>query len=251
MAHNRHFLAFAAMMRGRSKEALSAARLLVARIPDEFLRDYAGIADGFTVFVPEVMMRFGMWNEILAEPEPRGGLPYALAIWRFTRAAALNALGRTGEAAAERRLFRQAARTVPRDATFGNNSARTLLAIASDVLDGEFAAKAGDYRRSLNLLRRAVRHEAGLVYDEPPDWIQPVRHTLGAVLLKAARPAEAEQVYRADLEQFPENGWSLFGLARALEAQGKKTEAADIEARFQKVWSDADVTLASTCYCQS
>lgn len=95
-----------------------------------------------------------------------------------------------------------------------------------------------------------MRIEDGLRYDEPPDWMEPVRHTLGAVLLRAGRHAEAEAVYREDLARYPENGWSLFGLGRALHLQDKHDEAAGIEARYRKVWARGDVTLASTCYCQ-
>jgi predicted Zn-dependent protease len=103
----------------------------------------------------------------------------------------------------------------------------------------------------LSALRRAVKKEDGLRYDEPPDWSIPVRHALGAFLLKAKQPVEAEQVYREDLQRWPENGWSLFGLTQALEQQGKTAEAKEIKRRFEKVWQRADVTLRSSCFCQS
>jgi cytochrome c-type biogenesis protein CcmH/NrfG len=100
-------------------------------------------------------------------------------------------------------------------------------------------------------MREAVRHEDNLRYDEPPDWIQPARHTLGAVLLRAGRPAEAEAVYREDLQKNPENGWSLMGLRNALLMQGKGTDAAKADARFRKAWAHADVSPKFTCYCQA
>ncbi len=176
---------------------------MVAAVPGDFLRDYTGIADGYMVFVPETLMRFGKWEEILKEPEPAANLPLSRALWRFTRAVSLTALGRTEEAARERDAFRKAAASVPKDYVFGNNRASELLAIASNLLDGEMAAKSGRFEEAVKRLREAVRIEDGLVYNEPPDWIQPARHTLGAVLLRAGKPADAEAVYRQDLVRAP------------------------------------------------
>jgi tetratricopeptide (TPR) repeat protein len=223
---------------------------MVAAVPDDFIRDYTGIVDGYMVFVPETLMRFGRWEEILKEPEPAANLPLSRALWRFVRAVSLTALGRTDEAAREREAFRKAAAAVPKDYAFGNNKASELLAIASNLLDGEMAAKRERFDEAVKHLREAVRIEDGLLYNEPPDWIQPARHTLGAVLLRAGKPAEAEAVYRQDLVRAPENGWALNGLGRALRLQKKDAEAAETEARFRKQWARADVTLGSTCFCQ-
>ena len=249
MAHNQHFLAYALMMQGRSAQALEAARSMVASVPEEFLQEFAGVADGYMVIVPEVLMRFGRWKEILAEPEPRESLPLARSLWRYMRSVSLTALGRLEEAEKEREAFRLAAAAVPKDRTFGNNPAGLLLEIAARMLDGEMAAKRGRFDESVRTLREAARIEDSLRYDEPPDWIQPVRHTLGAVLMTAGRYADAERVYREDLAKFPENGWSLFGLGRALRLQKKDVEASAAEERFRKIWAGADVRLGSTCYC--
>ena len=94
--------------------------------------------------------------------------------------------------------------------------------------------------------RKALAIEDAGIYFEPPKWYYPVRHSLGAALLKAGHQAEAEQVYREDLRRFPENGWSLFGLAQALRAQGKTTEAAAADARFRRAWATTDVTLTAS-----
>jgi tetratricopeptide (TPR) repeat protein len=171
-------------------------------------------------------------------------------MWRFTRAIALTALDRGKEAAGERDAFRRASAAVPPEWTFGNNPASSILAIAAKMLDGEMAARRGRFAEPEKLLREAARTEDALRYNEPPDWMQPVRHTLGAVLLRAGKRKEAEVVYREDLARYPENGWSLFGLGRALRLQGKNEEAALIEERFKKAWGASDVTLGSTCYCQ-
>jgi tetratricopeptide (TPR) repeat protein len=250
MAHNSHFLAFTAMMRGRSEEALRAGRQMVAEVPPEFIREFGPVVDGYLIFASEVLMRFGRWNEILAEPKPPEGLPFSLAMWHFTRAVAFNALNRADDTKTEVAAFKAAAAAVPKEYQFGNSSAADLLAIASLVLNGEIAARAGQFEQAIADLREAVRIEDSLRYDEPPDWIQPVRHTLGAVLLRANRPAEAEVIYREDLQRFPENGWALFGLHQALETQGKKAEATLAQRRFAREWAAADVKIDSTCYCQ-
>lgn len=249
MAHNEHFLAFTAMMRGRSTEALQLARGMVAAMPEDFVQQYTQAADGYMIFPSEVLMRFGRWEEMLLESQPREGLPLSRALWHFTRAVALTALDRTDTAVREREAFQAAAAAVPKDWTFGNNLAADLLAIATKVLDGEMAARAGRLDESVALLTEGARLQDALRYDEPPDWIQPVRHTLGAVLLRAKRPAEAEKVYRDDLAQYPENGWSLYGLARALREQGKESDAVVAEARFAKAWNAADIRIDSTCHC--
>jgi tetratricopeptide (TPR) repeat protein len=125
-----------------------------------------------------------------------------------------------------------------------------VLEIAARLLDGEILLREGKIEAALAALREAVEREDKLRYAEPPAWAQPVRHALGAALLQRARLAEAEDVYREDLARTPDNGWSLFGLAQALRLQNKNpAEAADLEARFKRVWAQADVTLTSSCFC--
>jgi tetratricopeptide (TPR) repeat protein len=250
MAHNAHFLAFVAMMRGRSEEALSCASNMVQGIPEAFLKDYAPIADGYMIFVAEVLMRFGRWQEILAVQEPGANLPLSRALWRYTRTSALTALNHLQEAQSEKELFEKAVAAVPKDWRFGNNSAADILAIAGKVLEGEISAKQGRFETAIPKLEEAAHLEDALKYDEPPDWIQPVRHTLGAVLLKAGNPSRAETVYQEDLGRYPGNGWALMGLRNALRLQGKTDEAKDIQKRFAKAWADADVNPEYTCYCQ-
>ena len=251
MTHNTHFLAWVSMMQGRSAEALSCARKMVDGIPDDFLKEYGPIADGYLAIVPETLMRFGKWEEILKEPEPREDLFLARALWRYTRVVALTALDRKTEADSEREAFAKAVAAVPKDRTMGNNSAADLLAIATLVVDGGMLARADHLEPAIVKLQEAVQREDKLRYDEPPDWIQPVRHTLGAVLLRAKRATEAEAVYRGDLKRNPENGWALMGLRDALQQQGRKEEAAKVDQRFHKAWSTADVSPETTCYCQA
>jgi tetratricopeptide (TPR) repeat protein len=250
MAHNAHFLAFVAMMQGRGEEAIERARSMVNGVPEEFLKEYAPIADGYMIFVSEALMRFGRWNEVLQAPEPAGNLPLSRALWHYTRSSALTALNHLEEAQKEKASFDQAAAAVPKDWHFGNNSADDILRIAARILDGELAAKEGKYQEAIPALQEAARWEDNLRYDEPPDWIQPVRHTLGAVLLKAGKTADAENVYREDLALYPGNGWGLLGLHQSLEAQGKTAEAKAVQTRLKKAWAHADVQPKFTCYCQ-
>jgi len=250
MAHNSHFYAFASMMQGRSEAAMSTARKMIAEIPDDFLKEFGPVIDGFMIFPSEVLMRFGRWEEILKEPEVAPGFPLSGALQKYLRAVALTALGRLEDAEKEAGLFQAARAKVPAEQSFGNNTASNLLEIASHQLQGEMEAKRNHLDEAIRHLRQAVAIQDTLRYDEPPDWIQPARHTLGAVLLTANRAADAEKVYREDLEFYPENGWSLLGLSRALEEQGKSAEAKATQKRFDRAWQDADIKITSSCLCQ-
>ncbi len=252
MAHNRHMLAYAAMMTGRSREALLSIRALVAEMPADWLTENAAFADGFLAMPIEVLMRFGRWDEILAEPEPAAALavPITRALRRYARGVALAAKGDVDGARAEQRAFAEARAQVPQGAFFGNNAAADILAVAEALLRGEVLYRAGEVDAGLAALRDAQGLEDKLRYNEPPDWIQPVRHALGAALLQSARLAEAEAVLREDLRRLPENGWGLFGLARALRLQKRDVEAAEVEARFERIWAQADFKLTSPCLCQ-
>jgi tetratricopeptide (TPR) repeat protein len=123
---------------------------------------------------------------------------------------------------------------------------KTALSIAVHALSGEIATRHGDLEAGINHFREAVKIEDAGLYFEPPKWYYPIRHSLGAALVKAGRNAEAEKVYREDLRRFPENGWSLFGLAQALRAQRKNAEADAVEARFRRAWASTDVTLTAS-----
>jgi len=111
---------------------------------------------------------------------------------------------------------------------------------------GEIATRSGKADEGVAHFRQALAIEDKGLYFEPPKWYYPIRQSLGAALLKAGRNAEAEQVYREDLKRFPENGWSLYGLAAALKAQGKAGEAAAVQKRFARAWTDADVKLTAS-----
>jgi tetratricopeptide (TPR) repeat protein len=143
MSHNRHMLAFVAMMRGQSALATRAGRELVAAMPEAWLRDYAPIADGFHATPYELHVRFGRWNEMLAEPEPRESFPLARALRLYARGVALAALKRPGEARAEQKAFLAAREAVPATASFGNNTAADILGVAAAALEGEILYREG------------------------------------------------------------------------------------------------------------
>jgi tetratricopeptide (TPR) repeat protein len=249
MAHNHHMLAYAAIMRGQSKLAIEAINDMAKGVPPEWVKENAAVADGFTAMPLEILVRFGKWDEVLAAPEPPDYLPIARALRHGSRGIALAAKGEVEKAKAEQGAFLVAKGKLPAEARFGNNAAADLLAVAEHLLAGEIRIREGKTEIGLAELREAVRREDALKYDEPPDWIHPVRHPLGAILLAEGRAAEAEQVYREDLKKLPDNGWSLFGLARSLELQGKRDEAAKVQAQFQAAWRDADIKITSSCLC--
>ncbi len=249
MAHNHHFLAFASMMEGRSKEAIKAARSMIAGVPDDFLKEQPALIDPYMMIELDVLKRFGRWDDVLKQPRPAPTLPITTAFWHYARGIAYSAKGDVPAAKREQEDFHAAVRTVPADALMAINSAHKVLSIADSVLAGEIALAREQYDEAAAALREAVRIEDELLYMEPPEWIQPSRHTLGAVLTAAGRHAEAEKVYREDLDRWPENGWSLYGLAACLRVRGATAEAQQVEARFKKVWANADTTIGSSCLC--
>ena len=251
MAHNHHMLAFAAMMIGRRAEALDAIDTMAGAIPPSWAKENALIADGFLAMPVEVRLRFAMWDEVLAAPEPEATFPFARAMRLYARAVALNAKGDTAAARAEQKAFAAARAALPASAIFGNNSAPNLLTVADRVLEGEISYREGKHEQAFKALREAVVHESQLRYDEPPSWILPARHSLGAALLDAGRAAEAEKVFRDDLKHLPHNGWGLYGLEKSLRMQRKNAEAQKVAAEFRKAWAGADFTITSPCACIS
>ena len=247
--HNVHFLAYAAMMEGRYQTAIDAARKIEKQIPREFLQRYVTIADGFMPTALHVLLRFGKWEEILAEPEPESWRLFSRAEWHFARSVALSAGGKPEEARRELKLMDEVSDEVTEEWLMGNNPAREVLAVARTMAAGELAFREGETERAFQLLRDAVALEEGLSYDEPPGWMQPVRHALGALLLADQRHAEAEAVYRADLMRHPNNAWSLLGLQQSLGLQGKVKAADDLNAEVQQAWARADVKPVASCYC--
>jgi tetratricopeptide (TPR) repeat protein len=248
MSHNHHMLTYAAMMTGQSALALKTIREMVADIPLDFFKGNPW-ADGLLAAPLEVLMRFGRWDEILGAAQFPEFTPISRSLQRYARAVAFVAQEDLGSAMKEQDAFREARKHVTKEATFGNNSGSDLLDVAEYLMKGEILFRSGKTDEGLFALREAVVREDKLRYDEPPDWIQPARHPLGAALLQAGRLAEAEEVFRADLAKLPGNGWALYGLARSLRLQKREAEAAVIEKQFATAWKRADTRIKSACLC--
>lgn len=249
MLHNPHFLAFTCMMQGRQRRALEAARAMIASVPPEFLEQSPHLADPYLSIEYQVLLRFGQWDGLLRLPAPPKSLPITNAMWRFARATALAAQRNLPAAQHEQALFREAKQAVPADARGAINLAHDILQVGEHALAGEIAFQQGDMETAVSQLGQAIEAETRLLYMEPPEWIQPVRHSLGAVLVAARRWDEAEAVYRADLEVWPNNGWALFGLAQCLTAKGNASAAQETTDRFRSAWSRADTHIGTTCLC--
>jgi hypothetical protein len=238
--HNWHMMWYGLIQLGRGAEAIHASRELVKVVPVNVVQ----MAPPLEYFFPAPywsLVRFGKYDEMLVEPAPAEPLKYATAMWRYSRGIAFTDKGRLDEAQAELDSVSAATAATPKEAAAGINSQKALLSLAERHLAGKLALAKGDTAAGIAALEQAIRQEDELLYDEPPAWYHPVRQELGAVHLALGHAPVAEKLYRQDLVHFPNNGWSLYGLARSLEAQNKTAEAAKLDAQYQKWWDKADV----------
>lgn len=242
--HNYHFMAFAATMAGMKADALYAAREVSSKVPLEVAQAVPFIQNA--VVMPQLtLLSFGDWPAILELPAPDASLQLATTMHWYARGTALAALGRRDEARALLGRLRGAA-DVAADAAGGDETANPVLSIAAHALAGEIALRAGEPAAAVERFRHAVQIEDSMVYEEPPLWYYPMRQSFGRALLEAGDPVGAQAAYREDLARFPENGWSLYGLAQGLDAQGRNEEADAVRGRFRKAWSQADVQLSAS-----
>jgi len=250
VAHNHHFLWASAAMQGRSKEAIEAAAAAwpAACGPKPGDRSTA-ILQHYYALPLYARVRFGKWDELLTDTLPPDvAEPYPMAVWHYARGTALVRKGRQADArAALERLDRIAADPALKDARIKNiNAAAVLARIAALTLRADLESSNRRPERATPLLAQAVALEDGLTYDEPHLWLAPTRHALGAALLAEGRGRDAERIYREDLAHYPENGWSLAGLARALRLQGRNEAAKDVDTRVREAWRDADVPITAS-----
>jgi tetratricopeptide (TPR) repeat protein len=249
MAHDNHMLAYSAAMQGESQKATQAIQDLLTDLPADFISEHKDKLDAFYAMPYELHLRFGRWDQMLAEPEPGPDFPIATAFRHFARSTAFAAKQDLAAAKQEQLLFAGACRSIPDGAIFRKNRASVVMGVGENMLAGELLYREGKVDEAIARLREAAYREDALQYVEPPEWILPARHALGATLMDARRYAEAEAVYREDLARRPENGWSLFGLARALRMQKKTAEAATVAARLKTAWQHADTKLTASCLC--
>ena len=248
--HNHHFLWWASSMEGASAKALAAAEEtrkranypeLVGQPGFEFLQD-------FWATPIKAQVQFGRWDALLASPKPPEQLRYASAIWHYGQGMARVRKGQVFQAADHLAALAEAANAPEFEKYFvgPQHSLSRTLKVSERVLAAEVAAARGDDKAAIVAFERAVALEDANAYFEPPLWHQPVRQSLGALLMKQKKWEAAERVYREDLARNRANGWSLYGLARSLKAQGKPTAEADQQ--FQAAWKHADFVLAASAF---
>ena len=244
-SHNLHFIAMAASMDGDYAAASSASAMLAAHI-GLAIEDMPAL-ESFMIVPIAVEVRFHKWDKILQLPQPDPAMKVTTVYWHFARGMALAAAGKIAEAKAEHQIVADTEHQTSPDEVFAppvNNKTKDILKIAENVLGAKIVLAQNDAASSAaTLLGEAVAIQDSLNYDEPPDWFFPVRESLGAVLLHSGKAAEAEKVFRADLQRNPRNPRSLFGLCQALKAQNETYDAQFVEKEFQTAWKGTDAHL--------
>lgn len=248
--HNYHFVTYGAMFEGRSKIAMQAAEDLVAQVPEALLKSQTDFLDAFMPIKFHVLVRFGRWEQILAEPEPAEFLPASQSVRHYARALAFASTGRIRDAEAEQAKLIRVKATIPETSILFNNTSRDILGVAEAMVAGEIEYRKGNFEPAFAHLRTAIERDDAMNYDEPWGWMQPARHAMGALLMEQGHFAKAEQVYRNDLKRHPKNPWSLNGLAESLMEQNKREEAAGIREQFLLATERADVKIDRSCFCR-
>jgi tetratricopeptide (TPR) repeat protein len=241
--HNLHFLAASYSMEGDFAHAKQAADELAAHVVP-MLRDMP-IAEVYAPYPIFVLMRFHRWDEVLKLPAPAQNLSMTTAFWHLARGSAFAAKAQIAMAEAERKLLETTRTETPGEVEFStySNKAQTFLDLALNILDARIATARGQAEESIKHWEKAVEIQDKLYYGEPPEWFYPVRESLGAALLLNGQADGAEGVFRADLEQYPRNPRSLFGLVKALEAQQKTDAVEEVRREFEAAWKNADAPL--------
>jgi tetratricopeptide (TPR) repeat protein len=238
--HNVHFVVVGNILIGRYEDALKAGQQMAAMVAPHV--EHMGPMVEWALSLPMLAhVRFHKWDAILAAPRPPDSQPLAQSFHHYARALALQMTGKTSEARVEAAAFEAARAKVPAETLVVSfNNGPTVLAMVSHLLQGQLA---GSVDQAVSHLQLAAAAQDALTYDEPEPWPWSVRETLGAVLLKAGRAAEAEQVFRKDLEKNPASGRTLFGLTASLTAQGRTAEAAIVQREFDEAWKQATSPL--------
>ena len=237
--HNLHFLWYAAMMEGQKKLSLETSRKMAQHVPLDFARSTPEVQQYLPVPI-YTLVRFGLWDEMLAEPAPPEGVAFATAMWHFGRGVAFAHKGDIDNANGELKALKGASNLGATIAIQGKPEIiNGMVSVAIDLATAAIANAHGDHAGEVAALERAVKTQDGLQYTEPPYWFYPVRQSLGAAYLRAKRPADAQRVFEEDLAYFKNNGWSLWGVSEAIAAQGK--DATKTREAQQVAWQYADI----------
>ena len=260
--HNLHFAFYGAMFLGQKQNAISLVKKIREEVNDKIVRLYPDIFETFIAAAPHVYVRFGMWEEILQIDQPKDTNLYVTtnALLYYAKAIALANLNRISEAKIFSSKFLKSYELVPDSRMLFNNKSRDVLAIAQEMMIGEIEFKAGNLKIGLSHLRKAVKLDDGLAYEEPWCWPQPTRHALGALLMAAGEFDEAETVFRADLGldgklprpcQNPKNVWSLHGLHECLFIRKDTVELPHVELLLNQAKARTDIVINSSCFCRN
>ena len=243
-SHNLHFLAYASSMRGDFAQAKDAAAKLVANVAPAVKA--MPMLEGFIPTPLIVLFAFERWDDLLKTKAPDPSFVSTTAVWHALRGDAFAHLGKTAEAEQEYKLFQDTAAKVPADQMYDElNTVGAVFKVHDDFLAGAVWKSQGNNQGAIDRWRQAVADQDALNYSEPPAWYPPVRPMLGKLLLANNQAAEAEKVFREDLERNPRHGRALEGLRDALKAQNRQYEADQIDRQFRAAWKVADAAKAS------
>ena len=243
--HAIDFIRYAATIQGNYEVAIDAANQLKAS-SDKHQHSMQGYEKNMAS--PWHLNKiFGKWDALIGQTASHSDTPYLRGMWAYSLGSAYANTGDLDSASEQLQILKAIVDEREVDKTRVTvTSVSGILTLAAHGLEGEIKEARGDFEGAMKSYLLAVRLEDNGNYTEPPAWAQPMRHYLGAVLLKAGNPEKAEEVYRRDLRWNAENGWSLYGLHESLAAQGKTEQAAAAFARYKVAWKNSDTALTSS-----
>lgn len=265
MCHDLHMKMHAAMMCGLYQASIDAANEITEIVSKDALNikkpHMVMTLEGYYSMRMHVLVRFGLWQQIIDEPMPddENLYPVTTAMYHYAKGVAYATLGQFAEAQNQKNSFELACTAIPEKRFFFNNPALNILAVGEQMLNGELEYHQCNYETAFEHLRQAVILDDNLHYSEPWPWMHPPRHALGALLMEQGQFEEAEQVYRADLgldntviraAQHPDNVWSLHGFHECLTRTGESTKSALVKQRLELALARSDVKISSSCCCR-
>ena len=244
--HNIHFLWAASTMEGRSELSIESALKVAKYVNLDQIKLFPTIEYFHTIPLLSYV-RFGKWEEILNSSKPAPEFKYSQGIYHYAKGMAYAAGGELQKAREEQsQILPLKESKEVKIIIKGGQPSGLLLEIASELLMGQIAFSNNNYSIASRHFEAAVNLQDSLPYTEPPFWYYPARQSLGNSLMKEGKISAAENVYRRDLQDYPRNGWSLFGLSLALEAQGRTEEAEEVNKKFRLIWQLSDIKLEAS-----